>query len=205
MTVAKSLNFSKFLIMPPAFYKFKDEDVINYYTKIIEAIPNSEIVLYNFEKLCGYKFSINCVQELVRKFPKQIIGVKDSSYNLFENLKIDNFSILPGSESKLLQGLELGCSGIITATCNVTSALARKVYDDFLEKKEQTVNQKLCDVRNIFEKYNLISGLHAYYSKNDIIYKNVLPPLSILNSKEEKELMDNLEKLNFSTKSAMVA
>ena len=104
-----------------------------------------------------------------------------------------------------MKGLELGCSGIITATCNVTSALARKVYDDFLEKKEQTVNQKLCDVRNIFEKYNLISGLHAYYSKKDIIYKNVLPPLSILNSKEEKELMDNLEKLNFSRKSVVVA
>ena len=167
-------------------------------------IPDCEIVLYNFEKLCGYKFSVECVQELVKRFPEQIIGVKDSSYNLFENLEIDNFSILPGSESKLLKGLELGCSGIITATCNVTSTLARKVYDDFLEKKEQTVNQKLCDVRNIFEKYNLISGLHAYYSKNDIIYKNVLPPLSILNSKEEKELMDNLEKLNFSIKSAMV-
>ena len=105
----------------------------------------------------------------------------------------------------MLKGLELGCSGIITATCNVTSALARKVYDDFLQKKKQTANQKLCDVRNIFEKYNLISGLHAFYSKNDVIYKNVLPPLSILNSKEEKELMDNLEKLNFSRKSVAVA
>ena len=205
MSVARSLNFKKFLIMPPAYYKYEDENVINFYTKIIEAHPECEIVLYNFEKLCGYKFSVECVQELVKRFPDQIVGVKDSSYNLFENLEIDNFSILPGSESKLLKGLELGCSGIITATCNVTSALARKVYDDFLQKKEQTVNQKLCDVRLIFEKYNLISGLHAYYSKNDIIYKNVLPPLSILNSKEEKELMDNLEKLNFSRKSAMVA
>ena len=205
MNVARSLNFKKFLIMPPAFYKYEDNNVINFYTKIIEAHPSCEIVLYNFEKLCGYKFSIECVQELVKRFPEQIIGVKDSSYNLFENLEIDNFSILPGSESKLLKGLELGCTGIITATCNVTSALARKVYDDFLQKKEQTVNQKLCDVRNIFEKYNLISALHTYYSKNDNIYKNILPPLSILNSKEEKELMDNLEKLNFSSKSAMVA
>ena len=205
MRVARSLNFSRFLIMPPAFYKFKDQDVMNFYTKIIEAIPESKIILYNFEKLCGYKFSIHCVQELVKRFPKQIIGVKDSSYNLFENLEIDNFSILPGSESKLLKGLELGCSGIITATCNVTSALARKVYDDFFDKKEQTVNQKLCDVRNTFEKYNLISGLHSYYSKNDLIYKNVLPPLSILNSKEEKELIDNLEKLDFSTKPTMAA
>jgi 4-hydroxy-tetrahydrodipicolinate synthase len=205
ISVAKSLNFKKFLIMPPAFYKYGDSNVLNFYTKIIEAHPECEIILYNFERLCGYKFSVECVKELVKRFPDQIIGVKDSSYNLFENLEIDNFSILPGSESKLLKGLELGCSGIITATCNVTADLARKVYDDFFEKKEQTVNQKLCDVRNTFEKYNLISGLHTYYSKNDIIYKNVLPPLSILNSTEEKELMDNLEKLNFSTKLIMVA
>jgi len=205
MSVARSLDFKKFLIMPPAFYKYSDHDVINFYSKIIDAHPECQIILYNFEKLSGYKFSVECVKELVRLFPKQIIGVKDSSYNLYENLKIDNFSMMPGSESKLLKGLELGCSGIITATCNVTSTLARKVYDDFFEKKEQTANQKLCDVRNTFEKYNLISGLHTFYSKNDLIYKNVLPPLSILSSKEEKELIDNLEKLNFSTRSTMAA
>ena len=205
MRVAKSLDFNKFLIMPPAYYKYGDEDVINFYTKIIEALPESEIVLYNFEKLCGYKFSIGCVEELVKRFPEQIIGVKDSSYNLFENLKLDNFSVLPGSESKLLKGLELGCSGIITATCNVTSELARKVYNDFIAGNDQTVNQKLCDVRNSFEKYNLISGLHTYYSKHNQFYKNVLPPLNILNSKDEKELIENLEKLNFSIKPSMAA
>jgi 4-hydroxy-tetrahydrodipicolinate synthase len=204
MRVSKSLCFDKFLIMPPAYYKYGDKEVIEFYTKIVEAIPDSKIVLYNFEKLWGYKLSIDSVKKLHEKCPENIVGVKDSSYNLFENLKLNNFSVLPGSESKLLKGLELGCSGIITATCNVTSKLARKVYDDFFDKKEQTVNQKLYDVRNIFEKYNLISGLHAYYSKNDDIYKNVLPPLSILNSKEEKELIDNLEKLNFSTKRTMV-
>ena len=205
MRVAKSLDFNKFLIMPPAYYKYEDRDVINFYTKIVEALPESEIVLYNFEKLCGYKFSIECVEELVKRFPEQIIGVKDSSYNLFENLKLDNFSILPGSESKLLKGLELGCSGIITATCNVTSELARKVYDDFIVGNDQTVNQKLCDVRNSFEKYNLISGLHTYYSKHNQFYENVLPPLNILNSQDEKELMENLEKLNFAIKPSMAA
>ena len=205
MRVAKSLDFNKFLIMPPAYYKYGDEDVINFYTKIIEALPESEIILYNFEKLCGYKFSIECVEELVKRFPEQIIGVKDSSYNLFENLKLDNFSVLPGSESKLLKGLELGCSGIITATCNVTSELARKVYDDFIVGNDQTVNQKLCDVRNSFEKYNLISGLHTYYSKHNQFYENVLPPLNILNSQDEKELMENLEKLNFEIKPSMAA
>ena len=31
--IAKSLNFKRFLIMPPAFYKYNDNDVINFYAK----------------------------------------------------------------------------------------------------------------------------------------------------------------------------
>ena len=205
MRVSKSLDFNRFLIMPPAYYKYGDKEVIEFYGKIVESISDCEIVLYNFEKLCGYKFSTDCIEELVRKYPKNIIGVKDSSYNLFENLKIDNFSILPGSESKLFKGLQLGCSGIITATCNATSKLSRKVYDDFNNNSEQTVNENLCDVRAEFEKYNLISGLHAFFGQNDKCYRNILPPLSNLNSKDEKDLIANLENLNFSLNNSMAA
>ena len=205
MRVASSLSFKNFLIMPPAYYKYGDEEVIEFYSRIIQAISNCQIILYNFEKLSGYKFSASCVDRLVKKYPQNIVGLKDSSYNLFENLKIDNFSMMPGSEAKLLKGLELGCSGIITATCNVTSELARKVYDDFLEGKNQTVNQKLCDVRIEFEKYNLISGLHTFFKRKSLSYGNVLPPLSILNSNDQKKLEDNLAKLNFSTKSLLAA
>ena len=205
MKVAMSLNFKKFLIMPPAYYKYEDDDVIKFYTKIVEAIPESEIILYNFEKLCGYKFNINCIKELVKRFPNQIIGVKDSSYNLFEDLNIENFSILPGSELKLLKGLELGCSGIITATCNVTAQLSRKVYDDFFSNKKQSYNKKLCDVRSVFDQFNLISGLHTFCSQGDQVYRNLLPPLKLLNHEEEKKLMEDLKNLNFKTNSSMAA
>jgi 4-hydroxy-tetrahydrodipicolinate synthase len=205
MKVANSLNFNYFLIMPPAYYKYSDKEVIEFYSRVVEAVPDSKIILYNFEKLCGYKFSIECVEELVKKFPKQIVGVKDSSYNLYEKLKINNFSVLPGSESKLLKGLELGCTGIITATCNVTAGLSRCVYDDFIEEKEQTKNEILCDVRNIFEKFNLISGLHSFMSDEDKIYKNVLPPVSILNEKDKLLLTEQLNKLNFTLRSLKVA
>jgi len=197
MKVAISLKFNYFLIMPPAYYKYGDKEVIEFYSRVVDAVPSSKIILYNFEKLCGYKFSIECVEELVKKFPKQIVGVKDSSYNLYEHLKLDNFSVLPGSESKLLKGLELGCAGIITATCNVTANLSRKVYDDFIEKKQQTKNEKLCNVRSTFEKFNLISGLHSFLSNGDEIYKNVLPPVSLLSEKNKKQLIEDLNKLNF--------
>ena len=197
MKIATSLNFNDFLIMPPAYYKYTDNDVEEFYSKIIDAIPTSRIILYNFEKLCGYKFSISCIESLVKKFPQQVVGVKDSSYNLYENLKIDNFSVLPGSELKLLKGLEIGCNGIITATCNVTASLSRKVYEDFYAKKPQTYNEKLCSVRKVFDQFNLISGLHSFMSDEDKIYRNILPPLSLLGDKNKNKLIEDLNKLDF--------
>ena len=205
MKISSSLGFKKFLIMPPAYYKYDDAEVIRFYSKIVEALPNSEIVLYNFEKLCGYRFSLDCIKELVKRFPDQIVGVKDSTYNLFEKLELENFSILPGSELKLLKGLELGCSGIITATCNVTAHLSRKVYDDFFSNSEQSSNKKLCEVRSAFDNYNLISGLHTFYSQENKIYENILPPLRLLNNLEKKDLMNMLKDLNFNIKSLMAA
>lgn len=198
MKISMSLGFSKFLIMPPAYYKYDDQDVFNFYSNIIKIIPDSKIILYNFEKLSGYKFNENIVYKLVENFPNQIIGVKDSSYNLFEKLKIDNFSLMPGSESKLLTGLNLGCSGIITATTNVTGSLARHVYENFVNKKEQKLNDKLCEVRAVFEQYNLISSLHTFFSQNDLNYKNILPPLRLLNKIEKNNLLTKLDNLDFS-------
>ena len=135
----------------------------------------------------------------------QIIGIKDSSYNIYKDLKLENFSILPGSETKLIKGLELGCSGIITATCNVTAELSRKVYDDFMKDKSTIDNKKLCAVREVFDKYNLISSLHSYYSVKNSLYKNILPPLNLLKQSDHQDLEKNLNSLNFKKNSLMVA
>ena len=197
MKISKSMGFNNFLIMPPAYYKYGDDEVINFYSRIISEINDCKIILYNFEKLCGYKFSIQCVENLVKKFPDQIVGVKDSSYNLFETLKIKNFSIFPGSEAKLLKGLELGCDGVITATTNVTGHLAREIYDNFNNKLSLKSNQNLCDVRMSFDQHNLISGLHTLMAQKNSIYENLLPPLKLLDETEKNNLLSNLKKLNF--------
>jgi len=205
MKVSVNLGFKKFLVMPPAYYKYGDKEVINYYMKLVNSVPESKIILYNFEKLCGYKFSTKCVQELAKIFPKNIIGVKDSSYNLYQDLKIKDFSILPGSELKLLSGLEIGCSGIITATCNVTAELSRKVYDDFFNNVTQSANNKLCEVRKTFDQFNLISGLHSFLKEKDSDYANILPTLSLLDPKDEKILFNKLRALEFPAKKNVAA
>ena len=74
MNIATSLNFNDFLIMPPAYYKYGDKEVIEFYSRLVEAIPTSKIILYNFEKLCGYKFSIDCVEKACKKIPQTNCG-----------------------------------------------------------------------------------------------------------------------------------
>ncbi len=195
---AMEYDFKDFLIMPPAYYKGNtDKGIFEFYLRLIRAVPKIKIILYNFEKLSGYKFSAEAVKKLVNSFPDNIIGCKDSSYNLFENLKLPNFLIFPGSEAKLLKGLELGCSGCISAVTNVTHSLARKVFDDFENKKTQTKNDQLIKVRELFDQYNLISALHSFLAIKDEKFKNILPPLILLSQEKQKELIDKLNNLKF--------
>jgi 4-hydroxy-tetrahydrodipicolinate synthase len=190
-------KFDTFLIMPPAYGKGNTEEgVYNFYKNIIIKQPKIKIILYNFEKLSSFLFTPEFVKKLVSDWPKNIIGVKDSSYNLYENLKIPNFLIFPGSETKL-KSLEFGCAGCISAITNVTHSLARKVFDDFESKSSQTLNTKLISVRETFDKYNLISALHSFMSVEDKKYKNLLPPLVLLSQEKQKELLSKLNSLDF--------
>ena len=203
---ASEFNFNTILLMPSAYYVGNsDEGVFEFYKKIILACPKIKIVIYNFQKLSGYIFSIDAITKLVESFPKNIIGVKDSSYNLYENLKIKNFLIFPGSEAKLLKGLEKGSSGVISAVTNSTHSLARKVFDDFENKMPQTKNDQLIGVRETFDGYNLISALHSFHSIKDENYKNILPPLTLLSEQKLKELIEKLNKLKFISEKNLAA
>ena len=203
---ASEFNFNTILLMPSAYYVGNsDEGVFEFYKKIILACPKIKIVIYNFQKLSGYIFSIDAITKLVKSFPKNIIGVKDSSYNLYENLKIKNFLIFPGSEAKLLKGLEKGSSGVISAVTNSTHFLARKVFDDFENKIPQTKNDQLIGVRETFDGYNLISALHSFHSIKDENYKNILPPLTLLSEQKLKELIKKLNKLKFISEKNLAA
>ena len=203
---ASEFNFNTILLMPSAYYVGNsDEGVFEFYKKIILACPKIKIVIYNFQKLSGYIFSIDAITKLVKSFPKNIIGVKDSSYNLYENLKIKNFLIFPGSEAKLLKGLEKGSSGVISAVTNSTHFLARKVFDDFENKIPQTKNDQLIGVRETFDGYNLISALHSFHSIKDENYKNILPPLTLLSEQRLKELIEKLNKLKFISEKNLAA
>ena len=57
----------------------------------------------------------------------------------------------------------------------------------------------------VFEKYNLISGLHTFMSQKNDIYKNILPPLRLLSEEDKNELLSSLKKLDFNIENLKAA
>ena len=185
-----------FLIMNPAYYSPEDLGVYNFFSDIQKAV-RCPVVLYNFSKLgAGYSFSPEIVKKLVNEFGTEAyIGMKDSSGSCWNNLKIDNFSMLVGSEINLLKNLELGGErGCISATTQVCPSLVRQVF----EKKDQKDFEKMCAIRRAFDSTgNLITAVHYFLSLSDPRYELMLPPLTTLSKDKQKNLLNDLENIGF--------
>ena len=184
-----------FLVMNPAYGAPKDLGVYNFFSKIQKAV-SSKIVLYNFSTLgAGYAFSPEIVKKLVNEFGTEaFIGMKDSSGNCWKNLKINNFSMLVGSEINLLKNLELGGTGCISATTQICPSLTRKVF----EKKDQKNFEKMCAIRRAFDSTgNLITAVHYFLSLSDPRYELMLPPLTTLSKEKQKNLLNDLKNVGF--------
>ena len=199
-------GFKNFLIMNVAYYKNEDNGVYNFYKNIIKSVPEAKIVLYNFSKLSGYAFTSEVTKRLIEDFPNNIVGMKDSTGNLWDNFKAKNFSMFVGSEKKLLDGLKAGASGCISATTNFSGSLAKKVYDDFKNKKSSSENEKLQAIRTAFDETgNLISALHTLKSLENKAYENLLPPLELLNQNKKEDLIKKLKDLGALTNKNIAA
>ena len=192
-SINKGLNH--FLCMNVAYYKNEDSSVYNFFKNIIKAAPDSRIVLYNFSKLSGYAFSQEVTERLIKDFP-QIVGMKDSTGNLWNNFKSKNFSMFVGSEKKLTDNLKIGGAGVISATTNFSGSLAKKVYDDFKKTGSSPDDEKLKAIRTAFDETgNLISALHTLKSIENKVYSNLLPPLELLSQNKKDELIKKLKEL----------
>ena len=188
-----------FLIMNPSYYSPDDAGVYDFFSAIIKSIP-CKIVLYNFSKLAaGYAFSADVVKKLVNEFGTAcFVGMKDSTGNNWKNLKINNFSMFVGSEIHLVKNLALGGAGCVSATIQVCPSLARQVFDDFSQKNEQKVFEKLCAVRRAFDSTgNLVTSVHYFLSLNDSRFERMLPPLTALSKLKQKNLLNQLKEIGF--------
>ena len=95
------------------------------FANIVQKIPESKIILYNFEKLSGYKFSVQVIEKLVKDFPKQIVktflGILKYSTVLAKANELGG--IMQTSDSKLTKLFSSNALGSTTAELMLVNIL----------------------------------------------------------------------------------
>ncbi|MDH3907751.1 MAG: dihydrodipicolinate synthase family protein, partial [Gammaproteobacteria bacterium] len=126
------------MTLPPFYYKgVSEEGLYRHFVQLLEAIgENARIFLYHIPPIAIVGIPTTLAARLHTEFPEQIVGIKDSSGewdNTRALLGIDGLVVYPGSELPLVEALELGAPGCISATANLNGGAIAKLIDAHFE------------------------------------------------------------------------
>ena len=178
------------LILPPFYYKnVSDEGVINFYRKLIEDVAYNDLkyVLYNNPKVSGVEINFNIIENLLKLYPENVVGIKDSSGDIDRMLRtikyFDDLALFCGHDGLALKVCKRGGVGAITAGSNISGKLLSFIINNY--KREGEIKnflelQKLLEnIRETLTTSEPISTMKAYFSLVDNIpeWNNLMPPL----------------------------
>lgn len=204
---AVTLGCAGSLMLPPFFYKaVSDDGLFGFYSEVIERVSSSNlrIYLYHIPPFSQIPISLSLIDRLVKAYPQNIVGIKDSSGD-WENTKAFNaggwpdFRVFCGSESFLLQNMQHGGAGCISATANVNPAAIVALYNNWESPEADQAQQQLNLIRNIFQSYPMIPALKAatsLYSK-DSNWLRVRPPIVAMHNDQLDQLKSQLSSAEF--------
>ena len=184
------LKVKAILVLPAFYYKnVSNEGVIEFYKRVIEEVGDSDLkyILYNIPHVSGVSIGFEVIEQLIKLFPNNVVGMKESSGDLDNMLKItkffNEFSLFSGSDSLALKVCKRGGAGAITATSNISGRLLAFIVNN--HKKESSIDnfQELqllqVKIRETLFTHESVSALKAVMSvkQDNQDWNRINPPL----------------------------
>ena len=192
------------MTLPPFYFKGVSGDgLYAYFEQLIASLgSDTRIVLYHIPPIAVVGLPPALVRRLHDDFPEQVVGIKDSSGdwdNTRELLAIEGLTVYPGSELPLLDALNLGAPGCISATANVNAAAITGIigaYDrgDLAAARES--HAAAARFREIVQDFGPIPAQKRLLAiaSGDTRWANVRPPLTALCEGAGQDLADLLQR-----------
>ena len=201
------------LLLPPFYYKnVSDEGIINFFKKIIESVGVSDFkyILYNIPQNSKVEINFKVLEQLLKLYPENIVGIKDSSGNIDNMFKMikyfDNLAVFCGHDGLALRVCRRGGAGAITAGSNIAGKLLSFIVHNY--KRESEI-ENFSDLQSLMEQIREtlttsepISTMKAYFSLIDNIeeWNLLMPPLRKIddpsNHKTVVGLIELVNKIN---------
>ena len=196
------------LVLPPWFYPADDDGVFAFFSALMDRFRGSglRVYLYHHPKAAGVAFSHDLIARLLDAYPEGIVGMKDSSgdwSNMAENLRrFPGFSVMPGSETFLLSGLQAGAVGCISASFNVLSKLGYEVWRAFEAgetAQAEAAQQRLSALRAALQTFPLVSANKVLLAQllGDDEFARVAPPLTQLSTETIQKLCQTIDEAGY--------
>jgi 4-hydroxy-tetrahydrodipicolinate synthase len=192
------------LVLPPFYYKgVGDDGLFRFFAEVVERVGDERqrLYLYHIPQMTGVDLGLPLISRLIDAYPGVVVGTKDSSGDRERIMTLcrefPDFSVFAGTETLLLETLQGGGEGCISATVNVTSRLARRVSDAHAAGKDdeaEALQERLTQLRASIEAYPVIPALKQLMASltGDKQWRNIRPPLSSLDEKRTNELLSNV-------------
>lgn len=179
--LAHKLGFAGALVLPPYYYKgVSDDGLFEWFERLVAGTSDAPIslFLYNFPQMTGLTFSPELVARLKAAHPSRLVGAKDSSGDLAyasQLAKIANFDVFPSNEAALAQAGTDGYAGCISATTNLTGAMAQELWND---QGNADLAKRVLDARLAIAAQPLIPAVKYLVGKlhGQPGFERVLPP-----------------------------
>ena len=192
------------MTLPPFYFKgVADEGLVAYFEALVEALGrDAAIYLYHIPQIAGVGIPPAVVAELHRRYPEQIVGIKDSTGdwdNTAALFDIEGLVVYPGTELPLVDALDRGGPGCISATANINAPAIAKVVERYVggDQAGAAEDHKAVQKLRLLMQNTVppIPGQKYLFAQatGDKRWANVRPPLVPLSEEKGEALVEALE------------
>ena len=140
------------------------------------------------------------IERLIKAYPETVVGLKNSSGD-WDNIRamlkaFPGFDVFTGTEELLLQTLQLGGPGVMSATVNVLAPQTAELYAGWQGDAAEALQGRVSALRQSITRFPAIPALKAamaQISGDAERWARVRPPLRALDAEAGQAVMDSLQ------------
>lgn len=194
MSAAMAAGFDYPAATAPFYYGFTPREICGYYRAIAEA-AGAPVLIYNFPGNTHREFDLHNPEYISLLRSGAILGVKQTSYNLFQLERILNINpdlvAFDGYDETMVAGLSLGCIGNIGSTFNCMLPHYLEIYNLYRSGKTDEALAMQHTANNCMEalcKHGLIASIKYVLGQQGYDVGDPRAPFLPLDAQQQAEL-----------------
>lgn len=194
---AESLGVDAISAVPPFYFKFSMDELIQYYNDIAEAV-SVPMIVYNIPAMSGVSFSSEQIEKLLSN--DRIAGMKHTSFDLFQLQRVireyPEKSIFIGHDEIFLSAYSIGAEAAIGSTFNFMAEKFVKMAALFKEKKMEEaldIQNQVNQVVEVLSEIGVFKGIKAALELQGIDCGECRKPFQPLKKEQIEKLRTVME------------